>query len=477
MAEEKTKKEETFADIASSAGLEDDLHEQGTELEDISEDNEEESEEEATEEADTVVKPKVKQPWVDLNDFDPIRDLQAIPRNPLWIIITVLALLFLILFILMFIDLKGKEEYELLRGYVLIHHKAPEGYKKPLPKDIQEIIDIHNHKKETERMKGILITDDPREKEPYMGDFYPNTLSDEDLLLILEAQKIGEVTKAGVVKTELMNLSGLDLTKLSYKYMKNFVGANLTYTNFSNINTRDLIFRGASLQYSQFVEANIPGTNFIRTRLSYSNFFEANVSNSQFTGAIADKAHFQDTRMNDCDLNETIFRQSDFSNAVLDFSSARYAYFEGSSFRDASLIGVSFKNSNLKGVSFVNADLRGVNFENCMLEGANFEGADIEIANFKNADVTNVNFKDVKNATRKQLEATKFLISAYNIPAGIIPQKRSWQERFAPPVEVDGSRVPRESPKSQAQASEITGSRDETHSPSPAESNTQTQGH
>ena len=446
MAQAPENKEETFLDIASASGIADDFQDTNSyssaieiieEVEEVEEPDPEEIEEENLESEDgKKKKKKVRAPWIDLNNFDLIKDFQSIPRSPLWIIVSVLALLIFILFIAKFYQLHLEEKHELLRGYVMIHKKPPDGYKGKLPKDIQEIIDIYRQKKKIEEMKYQLIHDDPRESEPRMSDSYPNTLSDEDLLLILEAQNIGEVYKSGVEKTELMNLSGLDLTKLSYKYFTKFIGANLIGTRFDGIKVGDLLFRGASLHYAQFVDAEIPRANFIRTKMSYINFYGANLTESQFIGAVSDKAHFHYANLSQTDFNETVFKQSDFSNCKMDFSSARNAYFEGSNFRDASLIGVSFRNSNLKAVSFVNADLRGANFENCDLEGANFEGANIELANFKDADVTNVNFKNVKNATREQLEATRFLVSAFNIPPGLIPGKQSWQERYRAPVEV-----------------------------------------
>jgi uncharacterized protein YjbI with pentapeptide repeats len=435
------KKEETFADIASTVGIDDSL--QGLEvnsnfteiIEEVEELEEADEPENSTEISGKKKKKRTPTPWIDLNNFDLIKDFQAIPKNPFWILTVLLAILIFILFIFKFIKLDIEEKHRLLKGYVMIHKKAPDGFKGKLPPDIQEIIDIYYQKKEIEKMKFQLIHEDPRESEPRMSESYPNTLTDDDLLLILEAQNIGEVYKSGVEKTELMNLSGLDLTKLSYKYMKNFIGANLIATKFDGIHVEDLLFRGASLHYAQFVSSEIPRANFIRTKMSYINFYGANLTQSQFIGAVSDKAHFHYANLSETDFNDTVFKQSDFSNCKMDFSSARNSYFEGSNFRDSSLIGVSFRNSNLKGVSFVNADLRGVNFENCDLEGSSFEGANIELANFKDADVTNVNFKNVKNATRAQLESTRFLVSAFNLPPGIIPGKQSWQERYKAPVE------------------------------------------
>ena len=433
MAEENTTKESlteteptetldgpSFEDIANEAEL--NLNE--TEQDDIEIDELE------------IRKVKGKSPWVNLSDINFQEDLRNLYRKPFWILVTLLALLVLTLFILLFMDYLQDERHKALQGYVLTQHKVPEWYKGPLPKDVEEILHEYKQKREHEQASLRLEPDDPRAKDPVMGDLYPEVLTNEDVTLILEEQKIGPITRQGAEQPEKMNLSGLNLTKISFEYLNNFLQSNLRYANFTGVKVDGLIFRGASMRNAIFVDAVIPNANFTRARMNYTNFFSADLHNSLFTGAIGQNSLLSETNLSNCNFNESIFKLADFSNAILDGSSAKYAYFEGANFRDASLVGVNFYGAILRGVSFVNANLEGANLTGASLEGANFEGANLAGAILKDADLTLVDFKNVQNLTKAQIESSKTEIGMKNIPKYVFPQRKSWNERFSPPEEV-----------------------------------------
>ncbi len=382
-------------------------------------------------------KPRVKpSPWIDFKTIDLQEDLRNLYRKPFWIVVTLLAILILALFILLFVEYLKDERYKALKGYVSTQHKVPEWYKDPLPADVKEILDEYHHKREHELALLRLEPDDPHEKDPVMGDFYPEVLTNEDVILVLEEQNIGAITPRGAEQPEKMNLSGLNLTKINFQYLNNFVQSNLRYTNFTGVRASGLIFRGASLQNAIFVDAVIPGANFTRSRLDYSNFFSADVRGSIFTGAIGQKALLAETNLSESNFDEGIFKLADFSNAILDGSTAKYAYFEGANFRDASLIGVNFKGAILRGVSLVNANLSGANLTGASLEGANLEGANLDGAILKDADLTLVDFKNAQNLTKAQIESSKTVLDIKNLPKSVFPQRQSWNERFTPPREV-----------------------------------------
>ena len=84
-----------------------------------------------------------------------------------------------------------------------------------------------------------------------------------------------------------MNLSGYKLNKLDFKYFKDFISADMRYTDFSDIEVEGLSFRGSSLAYAQFSESVIPKANFIRTYLSFANFYSSILNDSSFIGCNA----------------------------------------------------------------------------------------------------------------------------------------------------------------------------------------------
>ena len=96
------------------------------------------------------------------------------------------------------------------------------------------------------------------------GKYYPEKLSNDDLLAILEYQNIGTITRAGAKFPELMNLSGLNLTKLNFTYLKTFVGSNIKGTNFSYTENPDASFRGSTATKANFSHADLEKANFIR---------------------------------------------------------------------------------------------------------------------------------------------------------------------------------------------------------------------
>lgn len=423
--ETKTKEAQSFEEIEQEVQLDNNLEQQAA-----VDDHIEEIQQEGLEEKPAV---RINRPWIDLDHTNLVRDFKNLFTKPFWIIMMLLLVLFLTLFLLLFFDFLKQDEYDRLIGYVATNHKAPDWYQGDLPPEAEELIRSYNEKVKQINNSRKLIQDDPRIASPIMGDFYPEELTNEDVLLILKNQDIGLVTRSGAVKTELMNLSGLNLSKISFAELNNFLQSDLRYTNFEGISQANLVFRGASAQFAQFVDAEIPQANFTRARIDSANFYNSIAPKSLFVEAVGKESLMSEADFSGSNFNEAIFKLADFSESILDGASAKYSNFEGASFRDASLINVDFRNAILRGVNFVNANLKRVDFTGAALEGANFEGADIEGAKFNNADLNQCNFRKVRNAERKQFESSKTRVGIRNIPDYVFPKQKSFKERFRPP--------------------------------------------
>lgn len=345
------------------------------------------------------------------------------------------------LFVFLLLELKHHEDQKAIIGYVKINHKAPEGIdEKDLPEEAQE--HIHNYRDQQKKLKNkfLIIKEDRRAQNPVLGSLDQEPLSNNQFFQILKTQDLGRITQSNVEKPENMNLSGYDLSQINYKYWREFIGADMRYTSFNDIEEEGLSFRGSSLAYAQFVDALIPQTNFIRTHLSYSNFYSAVLDKSSFIGATAKKAHFQEARMVAVNFKESKIIDSDFSGTHLDQANFKDSILKGSNFSNSKLSDVNFKNAKLQGSSFVNCDLTGADFTNANLEGVDFSGANLLGVKFTDADVTQAKFLNARNVTLKQLEEVKFLLSARSIPTEIIPKKKSWLERFNVPHDSHGLR-------------------------------------
>ncbi len=427
--------DETFEEIGNKAGLEENHSENQEEdfeknqSEENGIDNSEEfefSEDEGEEETPKVVEAPI--------DYSLEAELQRLFSRPLYIVALALGILLIVLFILIAFDLKAKQKVLALEGYVKVHHHLPRDYKGKVSPEIEELLKIYKQEEDKIREQFLLIKEDPRENKPLIGDKYPDPVDNKKLMEILQKQKdLGKVDLGGAEKTESMNLSGLNLTKLNYVFFYRFVGSDVRFCDFTGVKAEGLEFRGASLQYSQFVDASITKSNFVRARLSFTNFYNTTLDNSIFIGASAQQAHFSNASLINTDFTNSIILDSDFEETTADGMIAKGAHFEGVSFRGSSLIGANFRKAILREVSFVNCNLTNANFEGADLSGSNFEGANLEGTNFKGANFDEVNFAKVQNASYEQLNQSLFLPSARNIPDELMPKKYNWEDRITPP--------------------------------------------
>lgn len=424
--QEKDTNDETFEEIGNKAGLEGNHSSENNEPEE----NEEATLEEGDLDEDTEEAPKITEPI----DYSLEADLQRLFTRPLYIVAFALGILLIVLFTLIAFDMRNQQKVMALEGYVRVHHQLPKDYKGKISPQIEKLLTIYKKEEESIREKFLLFKPDPRENKPVIGDKYPDPVDNKKLMEILQKQKdIGKVDLGGAEKTEAMDLSGLNLTKLNFNFFYKFIGSDVRFCDFTGVKAEGLEFRGASLQYSQFVDAAITKSNFVRTRLSFTNFYNANLDNSIFISAIAEQAHFSSASLINTDFSNSIILDSDFEESTADGLIAKGAHFEGVSFRGSSLIGANFRKAILREVSFVNCNLKNVNFEGADLSGSNFEGANLEGTNFKGANFDEVNFAKVQNATYEQLNQSQFLPSARNIPDELMPKKYNWEDRITPP--------------------------------------------
>ena len=142
-------------------------------------------------------------------------------------------------------------------------------------------------------------------------------------------------------------LSFLDLQNCTL-FVRDFVGANLAFTNLENAGLSCAILLGANLG-----DANLQGANFEAANLEDANLEKANLK----------EANLEDANLKNSNL-------------------------QGANFEDANLDGANFYRANLAKVNLDGANLQWANFYEANLQGANFKGANLQGANFKGANLT-----------------------------------------------------------------------------------------
>ncbi len=341
--------------------------------------------------------------------------------------ISIIVLIFLV-FVVLALEIKTNEDYNNLEGYIRVNHAAPLDYKDEVPPELQKIIDNYNRIHNKKVVNPDYLFHGPNEK--IMGEMFPEKLSNEDLFLILEYQKIGQVTRAGIKETALMNLSGLDLRNINFLYLKEFLQSNLRKTNFNNVVNQKANFRAASMEEASFINSDLRFAKFIRSKMSYSNFSGADLRHSDLREAKALTSKFEASNSSNSKFENANFNFSSFKDAISEHSIFKSASFEGVDFSNAKLAHSSFKYAKLRACDFSGADLSHVDFTQANLDGCNFYKANLEGAIFKDATVQETDFFGALNASKKQLDASDFLLGAKSLPKDLIPQRRSWKERF-----------------------------------------------
>lgn len=338
------------------------------------------------------------------------------------------VLCFACLFYFIAVEITHEEAKLALEGYVKVNHKLPADFKGEAPEHIQEIIDNYNkkHHKKPTNLDYLFHAKD----EANMGEQFPERLSNDDLVLVLEYQKIGKVTRAGAENTAKMNLSGLDMRSLNYGYLKSFVQSNLRKANMSGITNQYAEFRAASMEKAIFDGAHLEHGNFIRAKMNHASFVRTNMNHSDFRQAKSIEGKLSYANLSNSNLRHTNFKHADFAHAIIQNSNFKDSTLEGANFSNADLSGTDFSRSDLSGADFSGANLTNVNFKNAKLDSANFVGADLHGANFHDAKVQEADLYGVFGATQEQLEQAKFLIGAKRLPDDLVENRRSWRVRF-----------------------------------------------
>mgnify|MGYP001555731626 CR=1 FL=1 len=361
-----------------------------------------------------------------------VSDFEAISKSRLLQILILLGVISGIVFFVWSLKFDDQEDYKYLVGYIKINRKLPEGAKGPFPEEVKDI--IRNYVKNPE--KYLDHTDLPlhhhhdKKQEIIMSEKYPGLITNEQLLLILEEQDLGKVSARGTEYTEKINLSGLDLRSVDFKYLNKFIQSNMKGVNLMGVYIEDAQFRGAQLDGADLSLADLRDSSFIRSKVGHVKFVETDLTNANFYGAKGELVDFTKSFLAGVNFKEVELKESQFNGALAFNTNFRDAFLLGANFSQAKLANANFKGANLTAVDFRGADLTGVNFEEAILHGANFRGANVLNANFSHAQVQKAFLKDAKELTIEQLEAADKSHRAASLPDWVNKSKLSWKKRF-----------------------------------------------
>ena len=326
------------------------------------------------------------------------------------------------------------EDHKHLVGYIKINHKLPDNFEGPIPEEVKEVvIKYAKHPEkylEHDDLPHYLQHHHHAKKEVIMSEKYPGLITNDQLLLILEEQDLGKVSARGTEYTEKINLSGLDLRSVDFKYLNKFIQSNLKGVNLVGVYIEDAQFRGANLEEADLSLADLRDSSFIRAKVRRTKFIETDLTNSNFYGAKGDLVNFTKSFLAGTNFKEVSMKEAQFVGALAFSTNFRDSFLLGVNFSDAQLANANFKGANLTAVNFHGANLQGANFEGAILRAANFSDANVLNANFTHAQVQKAFLADAKEISLEQLEAADKSHHAASLPEWVNKSKLSWKKRF-----------------------------------------------
>jgi uncharacterized protein YjbI with pentapeptide repeats len=317
------------------------------------------------------------------------------------------------------------EKRKALIGYIKVNHKLPEAYKGTIDPELKALIEkyVSPHEKHEDSEEVI-------EEAPLTGLKYPGVITNALLLLILEEQGVGKVTAKGTEYTEKINLSGLDLKSIDFKYLNRFIQSDLRQVDMRGVVIEQVQFRGAKLDGADMSQAVLKEGNFIRAKMDHVKLRAAELTDANFYGAAGKNVLFEGALLARANFKETSFLEVYFENAVAFDANFEKAQLQGANFMSADLRNANFKGANLTAANFRSANLEGANFKDAILDGANFGTANLLNTSLENASLNNAFLGEATNLTIEQLEAAQFAYNAETLPEWVNQRKLSWQRRF-----------------------------------------------
>ena len=128
-----------------------------------------------------------------------------------------------------------------------------------------------------------------------------------------------------LTKDELAELISTDVDTFNAEVKSIKGGADLTETDFSNLNTEGAVFYNADLTSSSFADSHLINVTFDGCDLTSVDFTRANLVECSFTESVLNGTDFSYATVNygnfaDADLAGAIFQSADLSNS--DFTTA-----------------------------------------------------------------------------------------------------------------------------------------------------------
>lgn len=256
-------------------------------------------------------------------------------------------------------------------------------------------------------------------------DDSPDSFSDEDLLSLadaatrllnaIDAKKEAAITasiKQNVGRnifysgTEVVDLSGLDLSKSDLRY-RNLQSANLQGACLIKSDLRDAELQNMNLRNVKLSKSNLKFASLRKADLNNADLTQARLENAylgyaNFSCAILERAILRDADITRVNFSYANLTSVDFSNSkekygdFIDGLNDPHDYGEiirfGTNFDFATLRRANMQRTYFDSASLIKADLTEADFTGARVSDSDFSGAILNYAIFSNCEILSCNF-------------------------------------------------------------------------------------
>lgn len=211
---------------------------------------------------------------------------------------------------------------------------------------------------------------------------------------------------------EMAKLRKLELPG-GYLYERNLKGADIRWSNLSEVvlvkaDLSDALLRGSDLSDAEFYGATLTRADLNDSDVSNADFKDTDLSQSILFHISGEEPEFRRSNLSNADLSGAFLPRADFSDAILNNANLERivlpeSCLDRSDLSEAILSNANFTNSSLSHANLGSADLHGVNLKDANLFNASLKDCDLTDATFHGAYMRNSNLKSTSGLQTEAL--------------------------------------------------------------------------
>lgn len=194
------------------------------------------------------------------------------------------------------------------------------------------------------------------------------------------------------VSDKRLDLSNCDLRDLDIEdeYENLFVSANLTGTDFTGVELKDITFKDCEMQHAIFYKSYLEEVKFIDCDLHAANFNRCMAYGIDFVKCNLNLISAHNANFSHIKCEKNILKEADMYQIKIAYANLKGSTFDKCNLDKCYIFGADLTESKIVYSSLVESIMREVNLEKSNLRGSNLSKTTFRRTNVKDAKIDNV---------------------------------------------------------------------------------------